>query len=126
MLEDLSIEKLVVLAIIALFVLGPERLPGAVAWTARTVRRAKALIEDTQRGLEREIGPGLDELRQPLRELREPWSELRELRRPADSLARILTTPVPSPGPGHPGTTESGGSPPVAVDSYPPLDPDTT
>lgn len=32
MLEDLSIEKLVVLAIIALFVLGPERLPGAVAW----------------------------------------------------------------------------------------------
>lgn len=32
----LSIEKIVVLVVVALFVLGPERLPAAAAWLGKT------------------------------------------------------------------------------------------
>jgi sec-independent protein translocase protein TatB len=38
---DLSIEKLLILAVVALFVLGPERLPAAATWLARTLRQIK-------------------------------------------------------------------------------------
>ena len=40
MFADLGIEKLLVLALIGLFVLGPERLPAALSWLSRTVGRA--------------------------------------------------------------------------------------
>jgi Sec-independent protein translocase protein TatA len=40
---DLSIEELFILAVVALFVLGRERLPSAAAWLARTLRQIKTL-----------------------------------------------------------------------------------
>lgn len=98
MFADLSIEKLLVLALIALFVLGPERLPAAVSWTARVVRRLRSFADDTQRSLQRELGPDFEELRQPLRELREPLQQLRGLRWPGPALERYLSTPAdPAP-----------------------------
>jgi Sec-independent protein translocase protein TatA len=38
---DLSIGKLLILAVVALFVLGPEKLPTAATWLARTLRQIK-------------------------------------------------------------------------------------
>jgi sec-independent protein translocase protein TatB len=43
---DLSVEKLFILAVVALFVLGPERLPTAAVWLARTLRQIKDYTSD--------------------------------------------------------------------------------
>lgn len=44
----LSVEKLLVLAVVALFVLGPERLPAAAAWLGRAVHHVNGIISDAQ------------------------------------------------------------------------------
>lgn len=123
MLADLSIEKLLVLALIGLFVLGPERLPAAVSWTANAVRKARRVVDDTQRSLQRDLGPEFDQLREPLRELREPLQQLRDLDRPTRALGRSLTTPAQL------AYGERSAWPPTAVPDRagpPPLDPDAT
>ncbi len=43
---DLSIGKLLILAVAALFVLGPERLPAAATWLARDARPLDDLRRD--------------------------------------------------------------------------------
>lgn len=115
MLADLSIEKLLVLALVGLFVIGPERLPAAVTWLARTTRRVRAFADDAGHSLQRELGPEVDQLRAPLRELREPLQQLHDLRRPASSLGRYLSSPaspvVPEPTP--PPSTPTPGSAPA-------------
>ena len=133
MLADLSIEKLLVLALIGLFVLGPERLPAAVSWVSDMMRRARRLVEDTQRSLQRDLGPEFDQLREPLRELREPLQQLRNLDRPSHVLGRYLTTPA------QPASAEAPSSSPAARPGQlgiehsertpagpPPIDPDAT
>ncbi len=123
MLADLSIEKLLVLALIGLFVLGPERLPAAVSWTGNAMRKARRLVDDTQRSLQRDLGPEFDPLREPLRELREPLQQLRDLDRPTRALGRYLTTPA------EPAHIERPAQPPSVVPGPagpPPLDPDAT
>lgn len=70
---DLSFEKIVVLVMVALFVLGPERLPAA-AWLARSIRQAKHYATAAREQLS---GPEFEEFRAPLAELREPLQELR-------------------------------------------------
>jgi sec-independent protein translocase protein TatB len=60
---DLSVEKLFILAIVALFVLGPQRLPIAAAWLARTLRQIKNFANDANQKLRNQLGPELDELR---------------------------------------------------------------
>jgi sec-independent protein translocase protein TatB len=137
---DLSVEKLLVLALIGLFVLGPERLPAAVTWLSRTTRRVRDFADDAGRSLQRELGPEVDQLRAPLRELREPLQHLHNLRRPGGSLGRYLTTPASSvfaePGArspmAGPDPTDLGeesqapGSHRTRVDDLAPIDPDAT
>jgi sec-independent protein translocase protein TatB len=67
---DLSLEKLFILGVVALFVLGPERLPTAAAWLARTLRHIKDFANDANRKLRSELGPEFDELRPALNDLR--------------------------------------------------------
>jgi Sec-independent protein translocase protein TatA len=55
-LENLSLEKLVILAIVALLVLSPERLPAA-AWLARALRQIKDFASDATHRLCSEFGP---------------------------------------------------------------------
>lgn len=77
---DLSVEKLFILAIVALFVLGPQRLPAAAAWLARTLRQIKDFASDANYQLRSELGPELDELRPALNDLRNDLAELRTWR----------------------------------------------
>ena len=118
MFADLSIEKLLVLALVGLFVLGPERLPAAVTWLARTTRRVRAFADDASRNLQRELGSEVDQLRAPLQELREPLRQLHDLRRPASSLGRYLSSPAspvvpePLPSPSTPTSRPDRGSHP--------------
>lgn len=61
----LTFEKLLVIAVIAAFIVGPDRLPAAASGLAKFVKRAKAWINDSSKRLGDEYGEGL-----PLEELK--------------------------------------------------------
>ena len=131
MFADLSVEKLLVLALLGLFILGPERLPAALTWTARTMRRVRSFADDAQRSLQRELGPEVAQLHQPLSDLREPLQQLRGLTRPGEMLGRSLlstpsqpyaSSPGPGPGPHHRQSAHQMPAPAAPA----PFDPDTT
>lgn len=61
--------EMLVLVVVGLVVLGPERLPGAIRWSANALRQARDYLTATTAQLREDIGPEFDELRQPLSEL---------------------------------------------------------
>ena len=61
--------EMLVLVVIGLVVLGPERLPGAIRWTADALRQARDYISGATQNLREELGPEFDDLREPLSEL---------------------------------------------------------
>lgn len=115
----LSIEKIVVLVVVALFVLGPERLPAAAAWLGKTIRQVKGFAAAANDQLHAELGPELDQLRQPLAELRAPLHELRSLRDPRAMMMRhLLAEPVATAGQAAVVLTKTATpSPPVDLDA---------
>lgn len=54
---DLSFDKLLVIGVIALFLIGPDRLPQAAAELARWVRVLRRLADDAKTRLGDELGP---------------------------------------------------------------------
>ncbi|NMI00764.1 Sec-independent protein translocase protein TatB [Pseudonocardia acidicola] len=124
-------ERLFLLVLIALFVLGPERLPGAMEWLGRTVRQVKSYLDGAREQLREEFGPELAELRKPLADL--PITELRALRDPRAAAMRYLfsdgardsagpsTPPAPAP------VLQPAPAPvPLTQGERPPIDPDAT
>jgi len=67
---ELSVEKIVVLGLVALFVLGPERLPAAAQWLGKTVRQVKDYATGAREHLRDELGPEFEQFRGPLEDLR--------------------------------------------------------
>lgn len=61
--------EMLVLVVLGLVILGPERLPGAIRWTAGALRQARDYATKATDQLRDEIGPELDDLRAPLGEL---------------------------------------------------------
>ncbi len=70
MFDSVGWGEILVLIIAGLFILGPERLPGAAAWLGRTIRQVKDYATGAREQLRGELGPEFDELRKPLEELR--------------------------------------------------------
>jgi sec-independent protein translocase protein TatB len=62
--------EILVLVVAGLFVLGPERLPGAAAWLGRTIAQAKSFATGATAQIRAEMGPDFDDLRRPVDELR--------------------------------------------------------
>lgn len=62
--------EFLILIVAGLFILGPERLPGAAAWLGQTVRQVREYANGAREQLRSELGPEFDELRKPLEELR--------------------------------------------------------
>ncbi len=62
--------EFLVIVVGGLFILGPERLPSAAAWLARTMRQVREYATGAREQLRSQLGPEFDELRQPLEELR--------------------------------------------------------
>jgi sec-independent protein translocase protein TatB len=139
---DLSIEKLFILAVVALFVLGPERLPTAAVWLARTLRQIKNYTNEANQKIRSQLGPEFDEIRAPLDDLRSDLAGMRNWRNPRAALLRHLRDdpfsrddlfppyryppllpegwePTPPPQPASP-------PPPLAPGERPPIDPDAT
>jgi len=57
----MGFEKLVVIGVIALFLLGPEKLPDYAARFGRFVRAARRMIDDAKERVREEMGPDFDE-----------------------------------------------------------------
>jgi sec-independent protein translocase protein TatB len=68
--ESVGWGEVLVLIIVGLFVLGPERLPSAAAWLGKTVRQVKEYATGARDQLRSELGPEFDDLRKPLEDLR--------------------------------------------------------
>ena len=79
---DIGFAELVIIAVVSLVVIGPERLPDAVRTVAKMLGRAKRTYGNLRRDLEREIGA--DEIRRELyneailEELKQTRQELNE------------------------------------------------
>jgi sec-independent protein translocase protein TatB len=101
---DIGFWELMLVFVIALVVLGPERLPGAARQAGLWVRRIRGLAHVAQQELERELK--ISELRQQLHDnpdlktlqsVREDLQRLRQL--PTQSIQPPVTPMPPEPGP---------------------------
>lgn len=61
--------EMLVLVIAGLVILGPERLPGAMRWTASALKQAREYLSGATSQLKADLGPEFEDLRQPLSEL---------------------------------------------------------
>lgn len=61
--------EMLLLVVVGLVVLGPERLPGAIRWTAATIRQARDYLSGATRELREELGPEFEEFREPIAEI---------------------------------------------------------
>jgi sec-independent protein translocase protein TatB len=68
--ESVSWGEVLVLVVAALFILGPERLPGAMAWVGRGVRKVREFATGARDQLREEIGPEYEQFRKPMEDLR--------------------------------------------------------
>jgi len=69
MFGNLSWEHILVLVVVGLVILGPERLPGAIRWTSTSLRQARDYLSGMTTQLRQDLGPEFDDLRGPLSEL---------------------------------------------------------
>ncbi|GAA4549202.1 Sec-independent protein translocase protein TatB [Amycolatopsis samaneae] len=70
MFESVGWGEILVIIIAGLFILGPERLPGAASWLAKSVRKVREFATGAREQLREEMGPEFDQLRKPLEDLR--------------------------------------------------------
>lgn len=61
--------EMLLLVVVGLVILGPERLPGAIQWTSNALRQARDYVSGATSQLREDLGPEFDDLRQPLSEL---------------------------------------------------------
>ncbi len=119
--------EMLVLVIAGLVILGPERLPGAIRWTAGAVRQVRDYVTGATTQLREELGTDFDDLREPL-------SELQKLRgmTPRAALTKHLldgddsiftgkfdqngSTPGKPETPGTPEKPQSGPAPAAAME----------
>jgi sec-independent protein translocase protein TatB len=69
MFANIGWGEMLVLVVVGLVVLGPERLPGAIRWSANALRQARDYLSGMTTQLREDIGPEFDNLREPLSEL---------------------------------------------------------
>lgn len=129
--------EILVLLVVGLVVLGPERLPGAIRWTSGALRQARDYLTNTTDQLRSEIGPEFDDLRAPLGELQKlrgmtPRAALtKHLLDGDDSLLAGLTElggdPLrPAPSAPRSGPVAGATGPAGATGGQTPFDPDAT
>ncbi|MFD5224952.1 twin-arginine translocase TatA/TatE family subunit [Microbacterium sp. NPDC058342] len=58
----LTFDKLLLIGLVAVLIIGPERLPKAAESFARFVRRAGEYLRDTKSKMKDELGPEIDEV----------------------------------------------------------------
>ena len=69
MFANIGWGEMLLLVVVGLVVLGPERLPGAIRWTSGAVRQARDYLSGATSALREDLGPEFEDLKQPLGEL---------------------------------------------------------
>jgi hypothetical protein len=91
---NLNAWEIIVLVLLALFILGPERLPKLVGDAVRVLRRIRAMAREATDGLSRELGTQvtLEDLHPKTFIRKHVFSDEEQaaLRRPLDDLSRNL------------------------------------
>ena len=93
---DIGFSELLLVGVIGLLVLGPERLPGAVRTASLWIGRIRRQFHEIKTEVEREIGA--DEIRAQLRN-EAIMDELRQSREALESSARDIRASAASPSP---------------------------
>lgn len=98
---EISFPELIILAVVALLVLGPERLPRAAQFAGLWVRRARAHWHTVKSDFERELAD--EELRKSLdatrAALQDAQSSLRESMDEVDAVARSASASLEATSP---------------------------
>ncbi|MEI2766143.1 MAG: Sec-independent protein translocase protein TatB [Dermatophilaceae bacterium] len=96
---DINGYELIVLVVVAIVVLGPERLPEYAAKLGRAVRQLRALAESARSSLKDQLGPEFDEVdwRQYDPRQYDPRRIVREALLDPDPAAGAVDSPVPRP-----------------------------
>lgn len=123
---DIGFSEVFVIAIVALIVLGPERLPKAARFAGLWVRRARAQWYSVKSELENELAD--EELKRSLRQaqadLRDAQDQLRgggqAIRNEVDEMNRRIAAPVA----GVPLAADAAAAPEPVYGSADPLHPD--
>ncbi|MFJ7210047.1 Sec-independent protein translocase protein TatB [Amycolatopsis sp. NPDC098790] len=144
MFDSVGWGEILVLIIAGLFILGPERLPEAASWMAKSVKKVRDFATGAREQLREEMGPEFDQLRKPLEDLRglrnfDPKRVVTQhlFDGDADPLGiKGITNGSPNLGGanGSNGTNGSNGHPvgqtqtpePLKPGERPPIDPDAT
>lgn len=71
MFTNVGWSELLVLGVVALVVLGPERLPEAARWLVSAIRKVKEFAGNAQQQLKDDYGADFDEFKEPLQQLNE-------------------------------------------------------
>jgi sec-independent protein translocase protein TatB len=134
--------EILVLIIAGLFILGPERLPEAASWLAKSVKKVRDFATGAKEQLREEMGPEFDQLRKPLEDLRglrnfDPKRVVTQHLFDGDAdplgIKGITNGGSPTAGTGTNGTNGSNGylatpsaPEPLKPGERPPVDPDAT
>ena len=126
----ISFSELLLVGLVALLVLGPERLPGAARTAGLWIGRLKRSFNAIKQEVEREIGA--DEIRRQLhnehilsleQEARKILSPVQEPARPVEPVAEHSIAPAVEPAPAAPIPTAPTEPAPTPVASPAPHDP---
>lgn len=63
--------EILVLIALALVILGPERLPGAISWTMGSLRKVRDYATGASKDLQEQMGTDFDSIREPLQQINE-------------------------------------------------------
>ena len=96
----LTFDKLLIILVIAVFVIGPDRLPGYAAQLARLVRSLRDLANGAKDRMREEMGPEFDEV---------DWTKLDP--RQYDPRRIIRDALLDDPAPMKPATATMAGAP---------------
>jgi sec-independent protein translocase protein TatB len=115
--DSIGWSEILILIVAGLFILGPERLPGAAAWLGRNVRKVREYATGAREQLRNEMGDDFEQLRKPLQDLQ----QLRNFD-PRRAVTRHLFDEVDVPN----GDTKPNGHTPPPATPAPPPPPATT
>lgn len=129
----LDFEKLLVIGVIAVLLIGPERLPGYAEQFARLVKRGGEMLRDTKTRVQEEMGPDVADV---------DWKKLDPRQYDPRRIIRDALFDEPSPAPvSKPRATAAATSPapkvildaqaprettPFSRTNLPPFDPEAT
>ncbi len=111
---EVGFTEIVLIFVIALLVLGPERLPKLAADLGRWAGKARAMARQLKNQLEQEAG-SLNELRKPIDDIRNPLNDLRNPRDGGAQKAQTVHTPPP-PAAEQPAAEAGSAAPPATPD----------